>query len=573
MLDNAQLTEVFADTIVQHLNSHGINLFTIAPGSRSTPLVRAVCKLNNTSKIVHFDERGCGFFSLGASKANKNPSCVIVTSGSAPGHLLPSIMEAKNTEIPLIILTADRPKELHHCGSNQTIKQSQMFQNYVKWHVDLTEASELSESDYIRSIIAKAHLEATTHPKGPVHINIPFREPFISKESSKSPLCAYLKTIQSKPRISPEDLKEIADKLTKHQKGIIIAGYESFSNQEDVSTIDELSKKLNFPIFADVVSSLRGKKLENSIDHYTYLCSLKQVQENLKPTCILHFGKQYVSKPLLYWLKDITLELMVNVQNSTEIQDPFHHTTHKVVSDPLDFCRELLPKLSQAQNPTYLNSWKELSSASKSVFHEIAEMELSESFLFHKLNGMKFKNNTNLYLSSSMPIRNADAYFFPNDFIQTYSSRGVSGIDGNIATALGITFSTNRRSIVVLGDQTTLHDLNSLALTKQVKKPVIFFVINNGGGSIFSMLPIARHQDCFDKYFRAQHNYEFSSLAKMFDLDYRSITTKAALESVLENIETVTTHTLFEIKTPANQNIRLHKNALTALEELHALCS
>lgn len=568
---NAYLNQLWADHFVDQLTQLGVTNFALSPGSRNTPLIRAVAKNDACEKIMHFDERGSAFFALGCSKATKKPSCIIVTSGSATGNLLPAIMEAFASDIPLIIVTSDRPDELHHCGSNQTISQTCMFQKYTSWSVNVAAPTPSISISYIKSLCSQAVIKSQ---KGPVHINMQFREPFFYKEHSLlEDVCPATHIFYPYQDLVEKELLNILEDIKKHHQGLIIAGYDSFSPSQ-ATILDDFAKALNFPVFADVLSGARFSSNENNIKHYSLLCNLEIIQTSLKPSCVIHFGKQYVSKHLLLWLNKLKPEKVYHIHDKEDTQDPFHFVTDKIIISPHRFCSNMLKLIKHKTTEHYLSSWKNFSYQSSLIIkNALSEYSsLNEAYFFNVLSSNHCLKNTSLYISNSMPIRNADAYFFPSYFLSCFGSRGVSGIDGNIATILGLAKATKKKTLAVLGDLATLHDLNSLALMHQVTTPVILFVINNQGGSIFSFLPVSEDKTHFNQYFATKHSYDFKAACQMFNIDYHRITSKSDLQTTLSTLSSLSKHLFVEIEAKLSDNLNIHQFMTSQLNHHLSSC-
>ncbi len=483
------------DCLIDQLIQQGARHFCIAPGSRSTPLVLAAIGQPEAKLHVHFDERGHAFFALGISKATQEPAVLIVTSGTAVGNLLPAIMEAHHSAIPLIILTADRPHELRDCGANQTTDQVKIFAPYVRWHADLpTDGS----PDYFHSIGAQAYFYSRQNPPGPVHLNCPFREPFYQ---SKSP----------PQRGRPIDLHFPSQRIdrfsTPHSKGLILIG--RLPRTDDLLSILELAERLRWPVCADILSNARNFPTAEQIKYFDY-------NPNPQPNFVLHFGERLTSKKIGEWLASFRPEI-VHVSPYPFLQDPYRIATGRVQADIPEFCRQFEAK----SDPAWLESWKD----DEPRFEESGS--ITEVHAMRQI-GELIPPHFALFFGNGMPIRDADHFLFPKECAGFYGNRGLSGIDGNIATVAGLAVASP--ILAVIGDQTALHDLNSLPLLKKTRHPVILLISNNFGGGIFHHLPVATSPH-FETYWGASHSFHFEQAAAMFDLPYHSF---IELESLFE---------------------------------------
>lgn len=437
-------------SFISQLIAQGVEHFCIAPGSRSTPLVLSAIA-NQGTIHVHYDERGLGFFALGIAKATRKPVALIVTSGTAVGNLLPSVMEAHHANIPLILLTADRPPELRDCGANQTTDQVKIFQPFIRWQSEL---SEIGAS----SLAAQSYFEAMKNPPGPVHINCPFREPF-----SLSPIPTSARPLHlSFPKL-------IADPFyLPYSKGLIVAG-----PVDDIAPILDLGARLHWPIAADILSNARLTPTDEQIS-----------PQPLEPEVVLHFGGRTTHD----WLKNISAPIY-HISPYPQLQDPDRRLAGRIQSDIGDFCK----KFQAPSGPNW--RWEKKNWAFSDFIPE----------------------DYGIFLGNSTTIRDADRYLFPRKAKGFFANRGLSGIDGNIATIAGL--AQTMPIFALIGDQTALHDLNSLPLIKKTKYPVILAIYNNFGGGIFDRLPIAA-SPYHNTYWRASHSYRFEQIAHQFDIPY-----------------------------------------------------
>ncbi len=470
--------------IIDQLIQQGVRHFCIAPGSRSTPLVSAAADHPKAKIHVHYDERGLGFFALGISQATRSPAVLIATSGTAVGNLLPSVMEAHHSYTPLILLTADRPHELRDCGANQTTDQIKIFQSFVRWQADL--ASELDEN-YFRSTLAQGYFYALHNPPGPVHINCPFKEPLYRQK----PL------IKEGKRIDLHLPRHTVEKYTtQHSKGLILAG--RLPDPNDVVSILELAKRLHWPLCADILSNARTFSSEELIKYYDW-------NEKPLPEFVLHFGDRLTSKKLLQWIKEIKPEY-VHVSPYPALQDPERILTGRVQADIDEFCREFEAGLDSK----WFDCWQD----DEPIFQENGS--------FTEVHAMKqiaalLPSHYGVFLGNGMPIRDADHFFFPNQCRRFFANRGLSGIDGNIATLAGL--AEEMPILGIIGDQAALHDINSLPLLKKTKYPVKLLISNNFGGGIFHHLPVYASPH-FEKLWGAAHDLRFEKAAQLFDIPY-----------------------------------------------------
>lgn len=543
-VNQGHLNETWGKTLIDQLVKQGVDYFCIAPGSRSTPLTLAVAENPKANSFIHFDERGAAFHALGYAKASKRPAAVIVTSGTAVGNLMPAVMEASAAQIPLIVLTCDRPPELRDTMANQTTDQIKIFGDYIRYFFDLPIPHQELPENFLSTTIGQAVTRSLFPIQGPIQLNCPFPEPFFSGENTTPLSC--LPTNYFVPKQTLENPKKWAQELGKTEKGVLVLG-----GNANAPEAKDFAEKLQWPILPDILSSQRELGKEKAISHYHHI--LKSLPE-LRANVVLHLGDPPVSKILLQWMA--SAKRLIHVAQHPKRCDPHHSVSDRIICEPSTFCKQLIDLLPQREK-NWVAMWKHLSS----VAQETCTFPLlSEPGVMQCLEKMA-KPNIALFFGNSMPIRDADMFFFPSKPCgPILGNRGLSGIDGNIATVAGI--AHHMPVIAVMGDQTVLHDLNSLAQLKKTKHRVKLIIINNGGGGIFSFLDIGKRKDVLDPYFAATHERKFSHAAQMFDLSYALATHP---ETITQDFDVI------EVPTNRGENLALHQEIDQKIKD--ALCS
>ncbi|QZA58708.1 2-succinyl-5-enolpyruvyl-6-hydroxy-3-cyclohexene-1-carboxylic-acid synthase [Candidatus Rhabdochlamydia porcellionis] len=529
----------FSYQLIDQLVKQGVQDFFLSPGSRSTPLVLAVANHFKARSHIHFDERGLAFYALGFAKASKKPVALIVTSGTAVGNLLPAVMEAKHDSVPLILLTADRPPELRDCGANQSCDQGHIFGSYVHWQIDFPCANELSSIKSLPTTIA----QAVYYAQGPVHLNCMFREPLSSAHKSLEPLSSIHYT-RSCLIPSSSIIEQYASHLKEHLNGVIIATATS-----PITPVIALAEKLNWPIFPDILSPLRTLKHPLIISHFdlilkTHPCSFEAV---------IQIGERFVSKVLLQVLEKSPPKFYLQVSEKPHRFDPAHIINYRMQSDISSFCQMLCLKLDISKTSSHLQLWqtRQLQTAKKLSNYFMKQTTLSEPAIANLLE----QKNSALFLGNSMPIRDANCYL-PVVSGPVFANRGLSGIDGNIATTCGIAIGMQRHTLAFLGDLSFLHDVNSLALVAKSPYPCTLIVINNQGGGIFSFLPLDQPKTIKETFFAAAHEISFSSAAKLFSLAYYAPQDLISLKNLLQKDSG---SCIIELATNRKKNLLDHK--------------
>lgn len=546
MKTTAERNYHFSYQLIDQLIFQGVQDFCLAPGSRSTPLVLAVANHLRARSHIHFDERGLGFYALGCAKASKKPIALIVTSGTAVGNLLPAVMEAKHDCVPLILLTADRPPELRDCGANQSCNQVNIFGSYVNWQVDLPCPDDFFSMKSLSTTVA----QALYYAQGPVHLNCMFREPL----SSLHKLPDTLPSVQyTRASLTPDSqaIQHYASCLEKTTNGILIA-----TEASPIDSVIALAEKLSWPIFPDILSPLRALDHPLIISYFdiilkTTSCSFETV---------LQIGERFVSKTLLQALEKSPPKFYLQVSEKPHRFDPSHIINHRMQSDLSSFCQMLTLTLNPSNAMSHLGIWQKRQLHTAKILQDyfLKQTALSEPAIAHLL----YQKKSALFLGNSMPIRDANCYL-PLISGPVFANRGLSGIDGNIATACGI--ATQEHTTALLGDLSFLHDLNSLALVAKSPYPCTLVIINNQGGGIFSFLPLDQPEAIKETYFATTHEISFSFAAKLFSLPYYAPQDLVSLKKILNQ----NPHScIIELTTNRQKNLLDHKEMENLLTEM-----
>ena len=452
-LSNTALSNIISDILIHYKIGH----ICICPGSRNTPLTLSFTKNKKFKCTSYIDERSAGFFTLGIAKSLNQPSVVLTTSGTSVANLLPSIIEADLSRTPMIAITADRPKSLLNTGENQTIKQNNIFKNFIRdsIHIDLSDNNSI-ENIYAQldSAINKSIGTIGKNSPGPVHINISFDEPLIDKNTS----------YEIDINLSEKSKYYNNFMLPKCNYPIIICGQLNTDSQSDM--IISLSEKLNCPIFADPLSQLRfDKKHPHIFSYYDYYI------ENLsiKPDYIIRFGSKPVSKKLNKFLNSYKNTQIILLSEYARYNDDSYVITVKDING--------IETLNQ-HNKNLLNHITDLEHKSRKILEKYCTNEyfFEGNILYQLLN--QFKNNDNLFIGNSLPVRTLEK-FCPNldKKIMVYSNRGASGIDGLIATAIGTAYSHTSKTTLILGDISFFYDSSSLLIANKYKIDINIIVI------------------------------------------------------------------------------------------------
>ena len=552
--------------IAQSLAAHGVKDVVVCPGSRSTPLALAVARHPALRVWMHLDERSAGFFALGIARARHRPAAVLCTSGTAVANLLPAVVEAHLARVPLLLLTADRPPELRDNGAPQTIDQIGIFGRNVRWSVDLP-VPQMTLLPFLRATLGRAIGLTQSAPAGPVHLNLPFREPLVPDRSLMATLLAQTpSSVQVTPArrmLGGAELATLASSLIEYRRGLIIAGPDCPADLGPLLTI--LAHRLRFPVLADPLSGVRyGPHTDDYIlGAYDAFLRDERFVTHYAPEVVLRFGAMPTSKPLLLYLQHHPQARQLVIDGGAGWREPTSLAREHLQVDEHWFCLALADALasSQREGPTlWLRAWQTAEQTARTTIqaHLLAQETISEPGLFARL-GTWLPNGTTLFVGNSMPVRDCDTFLAPRSTpLYVIGNRGANGIDGLVSTALGLAAGDATPLVMALGDLSLIHDTNGLIAARLHRLNATILLINNDGGGIFSFLPQASETDQFELLFGTPHGTDFAPLAALYGAQYTLASDWATVHTALQNSFAGGLH-LIEIRTRRDQNVRDHR--------------
>ncbi|MGB3681291.1 MAG: 2-succinyl-5-enolpyruvyl-6-hydroxy-3-cyclohexene-1-carboxylic-acid synthase [Rubrobacteraceae bacterium] len=577
--ETSRANRLWSYLIVEELARNGVDFFCVSPGSRSTPLVAALSENPKAKSLVHFDERGAAFAALGYARATGRPAAWITTSGTAVANGLPAIVEASTDGVPMLCLTADRPPELRQTGANQTVVQPGIFGDYVRWSFDMPAPNLSLDPASVLTTVDQAIYRARRAPKGPVHLNLMFREPFLAEpevnvEGVSGPVGwqegvdPYTRYAATTPTVDTEEVGRMWDELRPVGRGVVVAG--RLESRDQGETVARLAEVLGWPLLADISSQVRlGDGGQQRVAYYDALLADERFLEDHEPEAVLHFGGRALSKRLEQAITRIAPDPYVVVRGNPFRLDPGHRVTQSVESDVVAFCaalseaaRERPPKSA----PGWPAGWSAASEkAGETLDRRFSGREELDEPSVARLLSRHVPEGHGLVLASSMPIRDMDTFAAADGpFVPVAANRGASGIDGTVATAAGFARGLGRPVTLLIGDLALLHDLNSLAALRG-GPPVVVVVLNNNGGGIFSFLPVAGHDEFFEPYFGTPQGVGFGPAAAMFGLHYENPRTTAEFLEAYRAAGERSWSTLIEVNTDRERNVSLHQELLGGL--------
>ena len=570
----ANFNAVWARTVAQELARGGVRSVAIAPGSRSAPLAFAIAAEPSLRAHVVIDERSAAFLALGAAKASGRPAAVLATSGSAGGHFLPAALEAEASGVPLVLLTADRPPELHGFGAPQTLDQQALFGGHVRLFADLgppepTDAALL----HLRAVVSLAVSRAQGLRPGPVHINAPFREP-LAPIAQTLPAGLSLRALEGDPSApslahlvsvvspAPGALDAVAAELARHPRGVIVCGPRDRADELPKHAA-ALSAATGYPILAEAASNLR-QALPRAIATYDTLLRHQVVAAALRPDAVIRLGGGLTSKVLQGWL-DTAGAYTVLVTEGGRVADPSHAGSIVLDGDASITCEALARRLPQGPPAAPLAAPFAAADATvratfESAFSSAGDVSITEPRLAREV-AAALPDDGLLFVSSSMPIRDLDAFATSLPArSRVLANRGLNGIDGIVSTALGASLGAGLRTVALLGDVALLHDLSGLVAARRLAAPLVLVVPNNDGGGIFHFLPVAAHADpaSFETLFGTPHGIDLASVASLAGAQLHRPRSAAELRAVVREASGSGLH-LVEVRTERRANVAAHR--------------
>jgi 2-succinyl-5-enolpyruvyl-6-hydroxy-3-cyclohexene-1-carboxylate synthase len=569
------LNHLWARLLIEELVRNGVGMFCVSPGSRSTPLTWAVADHPAAQSTVHFDERGAAFFALGWARATGRPAALICTSGTAAANYFPAIIEASMDGVPLVVLTADRPPEDHRTGANQTIDQVNLYGDYPRYFAQVPVPSQEVAAPALLTLVDQACRHATGAHGGPVHLNCPFRQPLAPVEThtdfgaylaplerwleSKTPWTRYE---SSEPASAPS--AECLEQLRQARRGLLVVG--RLRTEEETVAARAIARKLGWPVVADVLSGLRlGAEGYPLVSHFDFLLLSDVARQRLDPDLILHIGAPLTSKRFLQYL-DERSGPYVQVVPHHRGADPAHRATGRLECSVAALREAVAGGTSEEAAPWRMLVAKLNNAAETAIGESVPQWgEAMEIPVYQQISRL-IPAGSGLFIGNSMPIRDMDAFARAEGAaVRVCGNRGASGIDGCLATAAGFAAAIDAPMTAIVGDLTCLHDLNSLALVARTTRPFALVVINNDGGGIFSMLPVAQFAEHFESHFGTPHGLTLAHAAALFGLRYAAAETVEDIGTFYNEATHVGPPMLIEVRTDRHFNAELHARVQNAV--------
>ena len=558
------INELWAYVLAETTKRLGLCCAVICPGSRSTPLAIAFSQQKPDIEVIPIlDERSAAFFALGRAKVTGKPTVLVCTSGTAGANFYPAIIEAKESRVPLLVLTADRPQELRNCHSGQTIDQLRLYGNYPNWQTELAIPSpNWRMLAYLRQTIIYAWERCLNPVPGVVHLNLPFRDPlapipdfsnldelisqfqpeeFFAQVGSNLnlPITDYpikFCKLEFTPSVTEcSELIPITQEWLQTSRGLIVAGVSQTHNvKEYLCAVSRLAVSLNFPVLAEGLSPVRNRNdlNPNIISTYDLILRNQDLAKQLLPEIVIQIGEMPTSKVLRNWLTSTNVKRWI-IDPSDQNLDSLHgRTTH--IRMRVEDLGEWKVQEKNIKTESYLQMWltAEIQVRRNIDLALTRKTELFEGKVAWLLSQV-LPPHTPIFIANSMPVRDVEFFWKPNKLgIQPFFNRGANGIDGTLSTALGIAHG-QQNCVMLTGDLALLHDTNGFLLGNKFIGHLTIILINNNGGGIFEMLDIAQFEPPFEELFATPQNIDFARLCNTYGLEHNLITSWEELRNKL----------------------------------------
>ncbi|SCX92119.1 2-succinyl-5-enolpyruvyl-6-hydroxy-3-cyclohexene-1-carboxylic-acid synthase [Flavobacterium caeni] len=543
-----------AQSVIQICMAKGVNHVVISPGSRNAPLTIGFAGNPNFKCYSIADERSAGFFALGIAQQIGKPVALLCTSGSALLNYYPAVAEAFYSQIPLIVISADRPESKIDIGDGQTIRQRNVFENHSLFNANLTEDASEENDLLINEAINKAMLK-----KGPTHLNVPFEEPLYetTRKIAVDPIIsANAKWYKS---ISPEDIIASTNIWNAAKKKLVLVGVNAPQEIDD-EILEVLAKDPSVMVMTETTSNLHHPAFLNSIDKIITPFKDKDFKE-FQPEILVTFGGLIVSKRVKAFLRKYRPDHHWHV-DPLRAYNTFGVLPHHFETNPNDFFAQILP-FTKTVNSDYFKLGQTLQKK-RAVSHQkyVGGIPFSDLKAFAQIIPQLPKDSM-LQVSNSAAIRYTQL-FDADASIAVFCNRGTSGIDGSTSTAIGAASASNKPTTLITGDIGFLYDSNAL-WNNYIPKDFKIILINNGGGGIFRILPGHQENKIFNTYFETSHKLTAEHLAKMYQFDYLTATDSDSLDAGMAALYKSKKPSILEVFTPEKENDAILKDYFKAL--------
>ena len=556
-------TYLLLRALVDELARSGMRVACTSPGSRNTPIVLSLVRDGRLRCYSHVDERCAGFFALGAAKASRRPVAVTCTSGTAAANLMPAVIEAREAGVPLIVLTADRPPELREVGAGQTIDQIKLFGDFAKWffELDLPDASP-DRLRFVRTLACRAYAAALEGRPGPVHLNLPLREPLVLSQPLPTEEPGGGGRPGGRPWVAIDHGGRSESTPWRHESSAVVFVAGALGGDPELGRrLAAFAARARVPLLADPLSNAR--RGDAAIALYDLILRDPARAAALAPAVVCRVGELPTSKPLRAWLAGLDGVEQVAFAAWPGWNDPDSRVAQRTEGPLLELLDRIEADQVVSADGAYLDRWRAADRAIAAATEApLAASGLSEPAVARVL-GEDLPADATLIVAASMPVRDVEAWFpIRDDPPRLLANRGANGIDGTVSTAFGVASASEPGGgpvLLLLGDVALAHDAGGLLASARTGLKLTIVLLNNGGGAIFDFLPVAAEGEAFEEHIATPTGIEFGRLAALYGCHHEPVSDVGDFRAALGRAFAGERTTIVEVRTDRAANRALHR--------------
>ncbi|MEX0993787.1 MAG: 2-succinyl-5-enolpyruvyl-6-hydroxy-3-cyclohexene-1-carboxylic-acid synthase [Solirubrobacterales bacterium] len=577
-MDATNRNTALCSVLVDELARAGVEHAVVAPGSRSAPLALAFWNEPRIKVWSIIDERSAGFFALGIAQQTGLPAAVVTTSGTAAANVHPAVAEADEARVPLLVVTADRPPELRGRGAGQTIDQLKLYGSSVRWFCELGTID--ADDDgllYFRSAGSRAVAEALGSPPGPVHLNVPLRDPLAPTRSegdvsATSELAREgrdearpLTAVPRAPTSPWSGLIDALDVALARRRGVVLAGRQAGTGP--APGVLAFAAAARWPVLCEPTSPVRAAVADTGNLVAAYDAIFRSLPRDLEPEIVVRVGDMVTSKGVRTWLASHPECDQIVIDPDGAWNEPTTRAAAIVRADAGGLLDAIAARIAPAPDG-WLESWQTMDATANQAIDDFLLSHTDELFEpgVHRMLADLLPDPATVYVASSMPVRNLES-FLPSSpkQIRFLANRGANGIDGTVSAGLGAAAASDAPAFVLLGDVALYHDMNGLLAMKRNGVAATIVVMNNGGGAIFDFLPIAAalagERNTYEELFGTATGLDMSKVADLYEVPFTRVASYEDLGGALASPG------IIEVPLNRARNVELHRELFESVGE------
>ncbi len=541
--------------LVELCHLHGVEQVIISPGSRNAPLIISFSGCGKFECLSIVDERSAGYFALGLARETRKPVALVCTSGTAALNYAPAVAEAYYQQIPLVVITADRPKEWINQADGQAINQPGIYSNYIRYQCTLPLSGGHADDEwFMNRMLNEAFQKCTGATPGPIHINVPMREPLYGKTVYPPKPARKIDILSGDSLLSDEAFGTLIAEIERYERVMVLTG-AMHQDQQLAEALDLLAGK-NVVVLTETLSNLENEKFIGNMDRVVSTIT-EDEQLMFSPDLLITLDVPVLSKMIKKILRNRAPQLHWHFSNQDEITDTYQALSGVIKGNAPQILKQVAEKM-EPREKRFRDTWEKRASFSKErhnqYFDKLAWCDLA---MFKTLSECQFKP-MQVHLGNSTPVRYAQLFNWSAGQ-SWYANRGTSGIDGCVSTAAGAAYASQQPVFLIVGDLSFLYDSNGL-WHKYLPPSFRILVVNNSGGGIFRFIPGPTDTDELEQYFEAKHDTRCEGIASAFGLNYTACHNNEEFKQAIDNFfEPSDKPAILEVFTPNVENGKLLK--------------